>query len=56
MRKFIKTSLLPPEHFAANVTFPQTMDLHVSVELGLLLETLTALLPGTLVVGAVDAS
>ena len=56
MRKFIKTSLLPPEHFAANVTFPQTMDLHVSVELGLLLEALAALLPGTLVVGAVDAS
>ena len=56
VRKFIKTSLLPPEHFAANVTFPQAMNLHVSVELGLLLETLTALLPGTLVVGAVDAS
>ena len=49
-------SLLPPEHFAANVTFPQAMNLHVSVELGLLLEALTALLPRTLVVGAVDAS
>ena len=57
MRKFIiHMSLLPPEHFAADVTFPKAMNLHVSVELSFLLEALTALLPGTFVVGTVNAS
>ena len=48
-------SLLPPEHFAANVALPQPMNFNMSIELSLLLEAFAALLPGTFVVGAVDA-